>query len=98
MKKINKLHETKGAGLELVMFTLPLCGPCKMMKSGLNNLDKHRLDVLLYEIDADESPAEAHGLGIQSTPTLIILKEGEEVGRTVGFRPLPQILSTLESL
>ncbi|MFC4559834.1 thioredoxin family protein [Virgibacillus kekensis] len=38
-----------------------------------------------YYVDVDESPELAGEFGVQSIPTLIQIKDGEETNRSVGF-------------
>ncbi|TWT13260.1 co-chaperone YbbN [Planomicrobium sp. CPCC 101079] len=40
-----------------------------------------------YKVDVDEAPDLAQKFGVQSIPTLILIKNGEEVKRSVGFIP-----------
>jgi thioredoxin 1 len=40
-----------------------------------------------YKVDVDEAPELARQFGVQSIPTLILIKDGEEANRSVGFIP-----------
>ncbi|MDN7242341.1 thioredoxin domain-containing protein [Planococcus sp. N028] len=40
-----------------------------------------------YKVDVDEAPDLAQKFGVQSIPTLILIKDGQEVKRSVGFIP-----------
>ncbi|WP_106533512.1 thioredoxin family protein [Planomicrobium soli] len=40
-----------------------------------------------YKVDVDEAPDLAQKFGVQSIPTLILIKNGQEVKRSVGFIP-----------
>ncbi|TWT27175.1 co-chaperone YbbN [Planomicrobium sp. CPCC 101110] len=40
-----------------------------------------------YKVDVDEAPDLAQKFGVQSIPTLILVKNGQEVKRSVGFIP-----------
>jgi thioredoxin 1 len=41
----------------------------------------------VVKIDTDQAPDLSQQLGIRSIPTVILFKDGEEVGRSVGFEP-----------
>ena len=43
--------------------------------------------VNFYRVDVDEAGELAQQFGVQSIPTLILLKNGEEANRSVGFIP-----------
>ena len=47
--------------------------------------------------DTDAAPSIRDSFGINSIPTLVLLKSGEEVERIVGFMPKRDILAKLES-
>jgi thioredoxin 1 len=40
-----------------------------------------------YKVDVDEAPDLAQRFGVQSIPTLILIKNGQEAKRSVGFIP-----------
>jgi thioredoxin 1 len=40
-----------------------------------------------YNVDVDESPDLTQRFGVQSIPTMILIKNGQEVKRSVGFIP-----------
>ncbi|MFD1861371.1 thioredoxin family protein [Planococcus chinensis] len=50
-----------------------------------------------YEVDVDQSPDLARQFGVQSIPTLILIKDGEEANRSVGFIPEEAIIEFARS-
>ena len=54
-----------------------------MVSSVAEQLDS----VDFYKVDVDEAPDLAQKFGVQSIPTLILVKNGQEVKRSVGFIP-----------
>lgn len=40
-----------------------------------------------YYVDVDQSPDLAQEFGVQSIPTLLLIRDGEEAKRSVGFIP-----------
>ena len=44
-------------------------------------------DVSFFNIDVDEARNEAEEFSVMSIPLLVVLKDGKEVSRQVGFQP-----------
>jgi thioredoxin 1 len=69
----------------VVDFWAAWCGPCKSIAPYYETLsDEYRGKLIFAKVDTDENPRTPTNLGIQSIPTFIIFKGGEEVGRVVG--------------
>ena len=63
------------------------CGPCKMLRPVLEELSNEHSEVKFVSVDVDEEGEIAMKYGVSSIPCLVFLKNGEEVDRSVGFRP-----------
>lgn len=82
----------------LVDFFAEWCGPCKMMKPILEELKNMIGDsATILKIDVDKNQAIASKYGIQSVPTLIILKKGEIVWRQSGVMQAPILKDLLKN-
>jgi len=72
----------------LVDFWAPWCMPCRMLAPTIEKLaEENEGKLKVCKLNTDENQNIASQYGIQGIPTLIIFKEGKEVGRTVGVMP-----------
>ena len=64
------------------------CGPCKIMAPVLDDFARDRQgEVLVVKLDTDRNPATTHRFGIRAIPTLLVFRQGQEVGRQAGVIP-----------
>src|SRR5690348_1086217 len=64
------------------------CGPCRMIAPIVEQLAAELSGrVLVGKVDVDANPRTSARFGVQSIPTLLVLKDGREVDRIVGAAP-----------
>lgn len=80
----------------LVDFYADWCGPCKMLAPIVDAVAEENSDVKVCRINIDENEELAVKYGIMSIPTLVVIKNGEEVRRTVGVVGKEEILEMLK--
>jgi thioredoxin 1 len=101
IKKINKPinltdsnfdMEKSKYSLLVVDFWAAWCGPCKMVSPIIEQLaEQYAGKIVFGKVNVDENPYISQRFGIQSIPTLMILKEGEVIDVMVGALPKGQI-------
>ena len=75
----------------------PWCGPCRMVAPVVEELAREMAGRLrVAKLNVDENPATAARFRVQSIPTLLVLKNGQEVERIVGGQPKAEIMRRLE--
>ena len=84
----------------LVDFWAEWCAPCRAIAPILEEIEKEHSDkIQIAKLNVDENPDIASQYKVFSIPTLIIFKNGKELGRLVGAVPKPKLLSFItESL
>ncbi len=76
----------------LIDFWAEWCMPCKMIAPVLAEIsDEYAGRLKVGKLDVDSEGDLAMQFSVQSIPTLILIKGGEEVGRKVGALPKPAI-------
>ena len=98
VKKItnNDLNEAK-KGAAVVDFSAVWCGPCQMLAPVMEELSEELSGKAeFYNADSDENMGLAQEYRIVSIPAVIVLKDGVEVARTVGFQPKDAMRSFIE--
>lgn len=82
-------REVEGSEIPVIVDVWgPSCGPCKKLEPVLIEVaTKHRGKVKVVEISTDAEPQLLAELEVRATPTLIIYRDGAELGRSTGYRP-----------
>ena len=79
----------------LIDFWAPWCGPCRMVVPIVDEIAAEHPEYKVVKINVDEEVELASQFKVVSIPTLVVMKNGLEVERSVGARPKNQILSML---
>jgi thioredoxin 1 len=81
----------------LVDFWAPWCGPCKMVGPEVEALaEMYEGKAVVAKVNVDDNQQLAGKYNVMGVPTLIVLKNGEEVNRIVGYRPRKELSSALD--
>ena len=100
VKKINaeQFAEAKKSAVALVDFSATWCGPCRMLAPVLEGIsEKLQGQVDFYNVDVDDAPSLAADYKVSSIPCLVLMKQGQLVDQSIGFKPEAQILNWIKS-
>ena len=79
----------------LVDFWASWCGPCRELGPVVDALGEELTDVKVVKINVDEERELAKKYKIFSIPTLVVIKDGEPVNKSVGVKSREEILAML---
>lgn len=86
------------APLAMVDFWAVWCGPCRMLGPTIENLaNQYDGKALVAKVNTDEEPELAQRFGVMSIPTVVFLKNGQEIDRKVGVMPASAYTSVLNA-
>lgn len=84
--------------LVVIDFFATWCGPCKMLSPVIENVESLIHDVKFIKVDIDQFNDLASQYKIQSVPTLVFLKNGKEVMKSIGYLDEDALIEKIKSL
>jgi thioredoxin 1 len=82
-------------GVTVLDFTAAWCGPCRTVAPIVEALAA-QYKVRAVAIDVDHEPVLAQRFQVRSMPTLVVWRDGREVGRIIGSRSRAFIAGVLD--
>ena len=79
----------------LVDFWASWCGPCRELGPVVDALGEELTDVKVVKINVDEERELAKKYKVFSIPTLVVIKDGQPVNKSVGVKSREEILAML---
>lgn len=101
---VNPLLESEfgdefGSRATFIQFSSAFCTPCRATRALLSDITADLSDVRHIEVDAEKNLELVRKLDIRSTPTTLVLnRDGVEIGRAIGAPKRAEILATLEAI
>ena len=79
----------------LLDFYADWCGPCRMLAPVIEEIAAEHPEIVVGKVNVDEEGALAQRFGITSIPFVALLKNGQPVGKALGYRPKGDLLFAL---
>ncbi|MBQ6900940.1 MAG: thioredoxin [Firmicutes bacterium] len=79
----------------LLDFFATWCGPCQMLSPVIDEIAAERSDIKVAKINVGEQRDLARQYKVMSVPTLMVIRNGEVVNRSLGAMPKHEVLSLL---
>ena len=80
----------------LIDFYADWCGPCKMLSPIIDEIAEENSDIKVVKVNVDDSQDLAMKYQVMSIPTLVVIKNGEEVNRSVGLIDKSQVANLIK--
>ncbi|MFM7678045.1 MAG: thioredoxin [Roseiflexaceae bacterium] len=81
----------------LVDFWAPWCGPCRAVSPVIDELaQEYAGKINVVKVNIDEDAALSDTYDVQSIPTIVFFKDGEEVSRSSGVKTKLQFQRDIE--
>ena len=91
-----KLEDVIKDGVWIVDFYADWCGPCKMLSPIVDEVAQENEDIKVVKVNVDDSQDLAMKYQVMSIPTLVVIKEGNEINRSVGLIDKNQVVNMIK--
>lgn len=93
-----KTEAIEKEGVAVVDFWAEWCGPCRAITPIIEELSsEYNGKVTIGKLNVDDNPEVAMKYGIRSIPTILVLKNGEVVDKTVGVTTKQALADKIEA-
>lgn len=79
----------------LLDFWASWCGPCSMLSPIIDEIAEDRTDIKVGKVNVDEEPELSSAFQVMSIPTVVVVKNGNVTGKSIGVRPREDIEAML---
>jgi len=88
----------KSDKIVIIDFWAPWCMPCQMMSPVFEEVSLEMPDYKFVKLNVQENQRLASEFLVKGIPTIVLMKDGEELGRFSGFRPKQDLMNEIKEL
>ncbi len=93
----DNFEKVKNSGKNILLdFYADWCGPCRMLSPVVEEFAEENPDFVVGKINVDKEPELSEEFGVSSIPTLVVMKDGKILNKSVGAKSKQQILEMIE--
>ncbi len=90
-------YEVKNSDKTVLLdFYADWCGPCRMVGPIVDEIAQECPDILVGKVNVDEEQELASAFGVMSIPTLVVMRNGEVVNKSMGAKPKAAIMALID--
>lgn len=83
----------------VVDFWAAWCGPCRMVGPIIDEMHaEYDGKAIIAKVDVDQNPGVSAKFGVRNIPTILFIKNGEVVDKSVGAVPKAQLTAKLDAI
>lgn len=79
----------------LIDFWASWCGPCQMLSPVIQEIAEEHPEIKVCKVNVDDEPELATAFAVKSIPLVVVMKNGQILNQSVGYKSKEQILALL---
>jgi len=88
----------KSDKIVVIDFHAPWCMPCQMMGPSFEAASQELTNLKFVKVNIQENQSLGNKFMISGIPTIVLMKDGEEIGRFSGFRPKDELIKEIKEI
>lgn len=76
----------------------PWCAPCRMMGPVFEEISKEMPEYKFVKVNVQEEEGLAKDFMVSGIPLIVVMKNGEEIGRFTGYRPKDELIAEIKEI